>query len=738
MVEKRGIKMQKDLLAFSYQLTQKEDFEAAIKDFEKHGYTVHHYQIPLGADFYIDNLPSMVQKIKQENQEQKIVVLSNNREALFCWYRCYNDLIDDFVYVIDKNYSFIKDDEHKMFFMELANFTAINADEVQGVIYLNICPDNYETLYGFLLCNQNFRFFDALANYDYENKRIKSKLHKSYLYKNQVYVLDPDIEKEVIISLDIDYKVSIDMDVLLQHSYFFLFLLIEVSKQRDQQLDSFLVQYLRNLSKDNRKLCYHQQIMNYLNIGEHSFDEICFFLSLDVVLQVNDPDILQMFMETLKRDQDHLDKHYPVISNIMFYITHENLQLYDSFYSDFQQELRRVAYYLSAGFTKQTPESANERLAIIMDQLLHPLHAPTKVILDYARSFKEIFPHWEVKIFVEDNLYLNPNEAFLPLCYSSVQSKSVAKEHQNYINGYDIDIYYVNGDIPRAQRTQEILEQVYAFQPEIIWAGSTISPAAELLYESYPIVCIPMGGSYFTNRADVYLSGNRDEVINNNYKYGLLEAERIFPLTIGANLPEPVSVKIPANYGLQGDEFVIVTVGNRLDAEMSEDFIDNVVGFLNQHHDCCWLIVGPRKLTYLHNRWLPIIADKIRLVDFEPDLPALYKLCQVYLNPIRHGGGISIAMAMAAGLPVVISSHPSDGLAWTGEENGAGYEIKNLVQELELLYQDGAYRQERGVCMQERSKQMTIEKVIYDRVRFFELSKTSFMKRSGQRGGFQI
>ena len=40
--------------------------------------------------------------------------------------------------------------------------------------------------------------------------------------------------------------------------------------------------------------------------------------------------------------------------------------------------------------------------------------------------------------------------------------------------------------------------------------------------------------------------------------------------------------------------------------------------------------------------------------------------------------------------------------------------------------------------MQERSKQMTIEKVIYDRVRFFELSKTSFMKRSGQRGGFQI
>lgn len=729
--------MQKDLLAFSCQLTRNENFETVIRGFEEHGYNVHRYQIPLGADINI--LPGIVNEIKLENQEQKIVVLSNNREALFCWYRCYNDLVDDFVYVLDENHSFLKDDGRKLFFMKLADFTAISADEVQGVIYLNICPDNYENLDGFLLRNRNFRFFDDLANYDYENKKIKSRIQKSYLYNNQLYVFDPDIdlEKECIISLDIDYQVSINMDGLLQHPYFFLFLLIEVSKQRDQQLDNFLVQYLRKLSQDNRKLWYHEQILDYLLTRERSFDESCFFLSLDVILQANDPRTLQTFMETLMKDQDHLDKHYPIISNIMFYITHENLPLYDSFYSDFQQELRRVAFYLSAVFTKQTPGSAKEHLAIIIDQLLHPLHAPTKVILDYARSFKEIFPHWEIKIFVEDNLYLNPNEAFLPLCYSSVQSKSVAKEHQNYINGYDIDIYYTNGDIPRIQRTQEVLEQVYAFQPEIIWAGSTISPAMEILYESYPIVCIPMGGSYLANRADVYLSSNWDEVINNNYQYGLLEEKRIFPLTVGVILAEPVSVKTPADYGLQGNEFVIVTVGNRLDAEMGEDFIDNVMGFLTQHPDCCWLIVGPRKSAYLYNRWLPTIKDKVRFVDFEPDLTAMYKLCHVYLNPIRHGGGISIAMAMAAGLPVVISSHPSDGLAWTGEENGAGYETKNLVQELELLYQDSDYRQEKGVIMQERSKQMSMENAIKDLIRFFELSKTSFMERSSQPGGLQ-
>lgn len=735
--------MQKDLLAFSYQLTREEDFQSVIKDFEKHAYTVHHYPIPPGADFYIDNLPGIVQQIKQENQEQKIVVLSNNREAIFCWYRCYNDLVDDFIYVIDNKHSFIKNDEYKALFVEMAKFTAINVDDVQGVIYLNIRPDNYESLEGFLLRNQNFRFFDALVNYDYENKGTKLKLHKSYLYKNQVYTLDPDIdlEQEIIISLDTGgneaAQVSINLETLSQHPYFVLFFLMEAAKQRSPQLDSLLVQFLRKLSEDSRKLWYHEQIINYLKGTQLSFHESCFFLSLDVVLRTEDPDILQIFMETLKKDENHLDKHYPVMSNLMFYIANENLPLHTEFYSDFQQELRRVAAYLSAGFKPVVPPSKNEHLAIVVDQLLHPFHAPTKVVLDYARALKEIYQQWEIKIFVEDNLYLNPDEVFLPLCYSSALSATAAKDHQNYLNDCDIDIYYVNGSISRTQRTIDLLEQIYAFQPEIIWAGSTSSPVTDVLYESYPIVCIPMGGTYFVNRADVYLSGNRDEVINNNCQYGLLEAKRIFPLAAAVNLPEPVSVKTLADYGLPRDKFVIVTVGNRLDAEMSEDFIDNVVGFLRQHPDCCWLIVGPRKSTYLYNRWLSVMSQKIRLIDFEPDLPALYKLCNVYLNPIRSGGGISIAMAMAAGLPVVISSHPSDGLTWTGKENGVGYEIKDLVQEMELLYQDSAYRHEKEICMKERSRQMTMEKAVNDLIRFFELSKTSFMERSGQPGGLQ-
>ena len=58
----------------------------------------------------------------------------------------------------------------------------------------------------------------------------------------------------------------------------------------------------------------------------------------------------------------------------------------------------------------------------------------------------------------------------------------------------------------------------------------------------YPIVAYPWV-KLFVNRADVYLSAKQDQIINNKYKYGLLEAERIFPLTIGANLPKPFPLR---------------------------------------------------------------------------------------------------------------------------------------------------------------------------------------------------
>ena len=60
------------------------------------------------------------------------------------------------------------------------------------------------------------------------------------------------------------------------------------------------------------------------------------------------------------------------------------------------------------------------------------------------------------------------------------------------------------------------------------------------------------------------------------------------------------------------------------------------------------------------------MADKIRLVDFEPDLPHYISYAMSFESHSpreRH----YIVMAMAAGLPV-ISSQSSGGLAWTGEK----------------------------------------------------------------------
>ena len=99
-------------------------------------------------------------------------------------------------------------------------------------------------------------------------------------------------------------------------------------------------------------------------------------------------------------------------------------------------------------------------------------------------------------------------------------------------------------------------------------------------------------------------------------------------------------------YALSKDDFVMVTVGHRLDWELSKDFIDIVCKKLTEQLNLKWLVVG-KENTYLSGKYQNLLAQKkIILISYENDLPALYKICNVYLNPERQGGATSFCWAM--------------------------------------------------------------------------------------------
>ena len=92
----------------------------------------------------------------------------------------------------------------------------------------------------------------------------------------------------------------------------------------------------------------------------------------------------------------------------------------------------------------------------------------------------------------------------------------------------------------------------------------------------------------------------------------------------------------------------------------------------------------------------------------ENDLPALYNICDVYLQPNRIGGGISVAWAMRQGLPVAMLRFPSDGLEWLGKENAVEGSYVELIKYIDKLYSDRSFYNQMSTRVREKSYKNTV------------------------------
>lgn len=105
------------------------------------------------------------------------------------------------------------------------------------------------------------------------------------------------------------------------------------------------------------------------------------------------------------------------------------------------------------------------------------------------------------------------------------------------------------------------------------------------------------------------------------------------------------------NTGLPSDKFLVVIVGNRLDDEITSEFIEAMLNTI--HTNTHIVIIG--RFTKFQNYCsvYPKLSVVSTMLGYRDDLGAVYELCDLYVNPWRNGGGISAAEALDKGLPIV-------------------------------------------------------------------------------------
>ena len=248
-------------------------------------------------------------------------------------------------------------------------------------------------------------------------------------------------------------------------------------------------------------------------------------------------------------------------------------------------------------------------------------------------------------------------------------------------------------------RLQAAIDAVCQYDPDfIIDFTDECFPEAELLQEWYPIIYMPFRKFASSGFFDTYVTGRKEDVL----RTGIIPEEKIAVARLG-NLPpkKDDAAYTRADIGCGEDDFVLVTVGFRLPVEIRPDFLAAVCAMMEAEPRMKWVLVeGTWPVVFTDPRTLALErAGRIIHRGMEEHIESLYRLCDVFLNPNRQGGGTSIRRAMVMGLPIAMTDFPSDNLQrMEGHVVHGGY--PELMAYVRRLCHDAAFCASEGALMQ--------------------------------------
>lgn len=311
---------------------------------------------------------------------------------------------------------------------------------------------------------------------------------------------------------------------------------------------------------------------------------------------------------------------------------------------EFLQEYLKIDYpYLKIS------ERNNDVIVIITSQFLGLNHAPTRRVLDYSYAIQKELG--KKVIIINDagtNFYRSehfPNALYLNYIDQYSHMNMLPYKDENF------EFLQVGSQMPNVNIIAQLLKIIYKINPLLVFNIGASSLIADLC-------------SNFTTTASLpcshYIPISRSKYLVVARKVDGKDRERINRIATGQIIVETVlnykfaqhsEIYDRKQFGLSEDSFVIVVVGNRLDDELSMDFL-NLLNEINDIEDIHILFIGgvndiDRIKGGMKNK------DKIHFTGHLSGASEAIKLCNLYLNPKRKGGGRSAFEALHYGIPVI-------------------------------------------------------------------------------------
>lgn len=293
------------------------------------------------------------------------------------------------------------------------------------------------------------------------------------------------------------------------------------------------------------------------------------------------------------------------------------------------------------------------KIVIITEQLLitNLKHAPTRMVLEIAYVLKKYFSY-EVEIYTcAGNRNLPVHFWIETFGYNTGQYGVIDVKHKDT----EIKVHQYPLAECNENDYRNMMLKIHKTNPYFVLNIGVNSPIADLPHQFTTVVNLNTVIEPPVSEADIFVRLTKLKIrLEDIYSQSLapyqkqIFMERNFPaiFDITGRVYTRKEIKLPE------EKFLIAVVGNRLDTELSEEFIQLMVAVLTTNEKIDFVIIGnvDNIKKYLDKTE---IRNRIHYMGFCSDLYGIYHTLDLYLNPERLGGGWSSAIALCAGIPVI-------------------------------------------------------------------------------------
>lgn len=315
-------------------------------------------------------------------------------------------------------------------------------------------------------------------------------------------------------------------------------------------------------------------------------------------------------------------------------------KIYDKFYNTFQNSLEFIV-----------KSTRNKKLIFVFTpQFLGVNHAPTRRVLDRCINLIEL--GYEV-------LLINTAEALsivnnIPIY--NAQGANYIKEYSELnsmeYEGYKIPFYQSTHNTPNIAKAMSILGIIQEYKPFMIFSFGNYNITSDLASNIVPVANVPFSYDLPITKATFHVKVgilfdedyrvlkkfhfDKDSLIRDNPNYHLKKQTKVLTRN---------------ELGLPEDKYILALVGNRLDNELDENFINKLLETidLNTHLVFIGKFEFFDKLAQKNKKF----NDNATNLGYQNDIFSIYDHCHLYINPHRSGGGASSVEALSKGVPVI-------------------------------------------------------------------------------------